>query len=97
MLFEIAYLIVLSSSTLVEQKRSHGLKFPEKYQNQVACQYCISATGDYFFSEFLKLKLEHTNFIGILNDGTTDAAAIEQEVLYVTFLDLDTYEPCLAF
>ena len=67
------------------------------YKNQVACQYFISATGNYFFSEFVKSKLEHTNFIGILNYGTTDAATIGQEVLYVTFLNLDTYETCLAF
>ena len=63
----------------------------------MACQDFISATGDYFFSEFVKSKLERANFISILNNRTTDAATIEQEILYVTFLDPDTYEPCIAF
>ena len=62
----------------------------------MACQDFISAT-DYFFSEFVKSKLERANFISILNNRTTDAATIEQEILYVTFLDPDTYEPCIAF
>ena len=81
----------------MELERLHGVKFIENCENRVACQDFISATGDNFFSEFVKSKLEHANFIGILNDGTTDAATIEQEVLYVTFLDPGTYEPCLAF
>ena len=101
-LFEIAYLIALGGrlftnfSNLVELERLHCVKF-EKYENQVACQDFISATGDYLFSEFVKSKLERANFIGILNDRTGDAATIEQEVLHVTFLDPETYKPCLTF
>ena len=67
----------------MELERLHGIKFLEKYENRVDCQDFISATGDYFFSE-------HTNLIDNLNDETTDAATIEQEVLYVTFLAPDT-------
>ena len=84
-------------SNLVELERLHDVKCLEKYENWVACQDFISATGNYFFSEFVKSKIDCVNFIGILNDGTTDAATIEQDVLYVTSLDPDTYEPCLAF
>ena len=102
-LFETADLIELRGrpftdfSNLVVLERLHGIKFLEKYENQVACQDFISATGDYFFSEFVKSKLERANFIGILNDRTTDAATIEPEVLFVSFLDPDNYEPCLSF
>ena len=102
-LFEIAYLIALRGrlftdfSNLGELERLHCIKFLEKYENRVACQDFISATGDYPFSEFVKSKLERANFIGILNDRTGDAATIEQEVLHVTFLDPETYKPCLTF
>ena len=102
-LFEIAYLIAIRGrpltnfSNLVKSEKLHSIKFLKKYKNWVACQDFISATGDYFFSEFVRSKLECTNFIGIWNDRTIDAATIEQEVLYVTFLDPDTYKPCLTF
>ena len=43
-----------------------------------------------FSSEFVKSKLERINSIDMLNDGTTDATTIEQEVLYVTFPNSDT-------
>ena len=49
--------------------------------NRVACQDFISATEDNFSSEVVKPKLERINFISILNDRTTDATTIEQEVL----------------
>ena len=100
-LLEISYLIALRGrpftdfSNLVDLGRLHGVKVLEKYKNQVPCQDFISL-GDYFSSEFVKSKLEHANLIGILNDGATDAATTEQEVLYVTFLDPDIYESCLA-
>ena len=102
-LFKIAYLIALRGrlctnfSNLMELEGLHGEKFLEKYKNQVACQDFISDTGDYFFTLLFKSKLEHANFIGIWNDRTNDAATIGQEVLYVTFLDPDTFQPCSAF
>lgn len=74
-LFEVAYLIALKGRPFTNF--SNLSKFLEKYENRVACQDFISATGDYFFSESVKSKLEHANVIGILNDGTADAATIE--------------------
>ena len=89
-LFEIAYLIAIRGrpftnfSNLMKLEKLHSIKFLEKYKNRVACQDFISATRDYFFSEFVRSKLECTDFIGIWNDRTTDAAPIEQDVLYQT-------------
>ena len=37
------------------------------------------------------------NFIAILGDGTTDTSIVEQEVVYVFFVDPDTVEPTLTF
>ena len=64
----------------MESERLHDVKFLEKYENRVACENFISATGDYFFSEFVKSRLE-PGFIGFLNDGTLDTFTTEQEVL----------------
>ena len=38
-----------------------------------------------------------TNFIVVLNGGTTDAAVIKQVVIHVTLLDRDNFETCLTF
>ena len=42
-------------------------------------------------------KLLRTNFIWVLNDGTTDAVVVKQEVIYVAFFDPDNFEPHLTF
>ena len=47
------------------------------------------------FKKDVKKKVLRTNFTGVLNDGTTDAA-IEEQVIYVTFLDPDNFEPRLT-
>ena len=39
-------------------QRLNIAKFLEKYKNRVACQDFISATGDYFSSEFVMSKIE---------------------------------------
>ena len=49
------------------------------------------------FDKDVREKVSRVNFITILNDGTTDAAIIEQEVVYFLFADPDTFEPSLAF
>ena len=73
------------------------MKFLEKYEHRNSCREFIDYTSDYLFNKDVKNKLLRTSFIGVLNDGTTDAAIVEQEVIYVTFLDPDNFEPCLIF
>ena len=63
-----------------------GEKFLEKYEHRNSCREFIDYFSDYLFNKDVKNKLLRTNFIGVLNDGTTDTAIIEQ-VIYVTFLD----------
>ena len=68
-------------SKLVEVERLLNVKFLEKYENRVARQDFSSTTGDCFFSQFVKSKLECTNFITIINNRKTDATTFEQDVL----------------
>ena len=37
------------------------------------------------------------NFIGLLFDGSTDKSVVEQEVIYITFMDPDTYLPMMKY
>ena len=53
--------------------------------------------SDYLFQVDVKEKVSRANFIAILTDGTTDAAIIEQEVIYLLYLDPDNFVPRLSF
>ena len=57
----------------------------------------IDYTSDYLFNKDVKNKLLRINFIGVLNDGTTSAEIVEQEMIYVTFLNPDKFETPLIF
>ena len=43
------------------------------------------------------LKLELVNFTAVLCDGSTDNSVTEQEVLYVIFVDPETFKPTIKF
>ena len=102
-LFEVAYLIALKGrpfsdySYLLELEKIHGVKFLEMYEHRNSCREFIDYTSSYLVNKDVKNKLLKTNLIGVLNDGTTNAAIVEQEVIYVTFLNPDNFEPCLTF
>ena len=101
-LFQIASLIALKGrsfsdySSLLDFEKIHGVKFLEKYEHGNSWRELINNTSDYLFNKDAKKKVLRTNFTGVLNDGTTDAAIEEQEVTYVTFLDPDNFEPRLT-
>ena len=72
------------------------MKFLEKYEHRNSCREFIDYFSDYLFNKDVKNKLLTTKFIGVLNDGTTDTAIVEQ-VIYVTFLDPDNFQTRLTF
>ena len=78
-------------------EKLHGVKFLEKYEHRNSCIEFIDYISDYLFNKDVKNKLLRTNFIGVLNDGTTDEATVQPKVIYVTFLDPDNFEPRLNF
>jgi hypothetical protein len=45
----------------------------------------------------VKKKLVKSNFISILCDGSTDAAVVEKECIYVLFVDSETFRPNISF
>ena len=96
------YLVALNErpfsdySSLLELEKLHKVKFIEKYEHRNSCGEFINYTRDYLFSKYVKNKLLRTNFIGVLNDGTTDEAIVEQEVIHFTFQDPNNFEPHLT-
>lgn len=67
------------------------------YQNKEACRDFINSIADYFFDNEIGRKLKLVNFVGVLCDGSTDKSIMEQEAIYVTFVDPDTLLPVLKF
>ena len=104
-LFDIAYLIALKGrpysdfSDLIELEKLHGVKFlePPAYENHMACKLFIHYASNALYEKELKSKIKKANFVTILADGATDAALIEKEVIYIIFVDPDSFKPTLAF
>ena len=98
-----AYLIALKLrpfsdyGSLLKLQKIHGVKFLEKYEHRSFSRGFTDYSSDYLFSKDVNNKLLRTNFIWVLNDGTPDAAVVEQEVIYVVFLDPGNFEPHLTF
>ena len=42
-------------------------------------------------------KLKRANFISVLSDGSTDAAIVEKEYIYILFVDPNEFKPKLLF
>ena len=49
----------------------------------------------FLFDEEIAKKLRKVNFTGLLCDGSNDKSVVEQEVIYITFMDPDTYSPVM--
>ena len=81
----------------VELEKLHEVKFTGSYKNETACKTFIFGISEYLFEESVKKKLELVNFITVLCSGSTDNSVIEQEVLYVIFVDPDTFKPTIKF
>ena len=103
-LFDVAYFIAKKGRPFtdfkdnIELEKLHGVSFHGTgYEHNNACRDFVKIIGDYLFEKYVKSKVERANFITILNDGTTDSAIQEQEVIYLLFADPDTFQPRLAF
>ena len=81
----------------VEIEKLHGVNFTGSYENETACKTFIFGISEYLFKETVKKKLELVNFIAVLCDGSTDNSVTEQEVLYVIFVDPETFKPTIKF
>ena len=81
----------------VEIEKLHGVNFTGLYENRTACKTFIFGISEYLFEEIVKKKLEFVNFTAVPCDGWTDNSVTEQEVLYIIFVDPETFKPTLKF
>ena len=82
----------------VEIEELHGVNFMGSYENETACKTFIFGISEcFFFEETVKKKLKLVNFITVLCDGSTGNSVTEQEVLYVIFVDPETFKPTIEF
>ena len=76
----------------------HGVKFLSLYGRRNACKQFIHFISETIFNENVKNKLLHANFVTVLFDRSTDSSIAEKELVYVMFVDPETFVPtCSVF
>ena len=101
--FEIAYLLAKKARPYsdfpdwLEMEKRHGVKFPAAYDHRNACKEFIHYISETIFNEHVKNKLLRANFLTVLCDGSTDSSIVEKELIYVVFVDPDTFVPMCSF
>ena len=81
----------------VETEKLHKVNFTGLYENETACKTFIFGISEYLFEETVKKKVELVNFITVLCYGLTDNSVTAQEVLYIIFVDPETFKPTIKF
>ena len=84
-------------SELISLQKMHGFKFSIGYNNNKACIKFISFISKSIFEDSIKSKIIQSNFIAVLCDGSTDSAVVENDSIYVFFMDPDMFQPTLSF
>ena len=64
----------------------NGLNFGTNYLNDKGCKMFLTSSSEVLREDVSK-ELENVRFISILGDGSTDKGIIEQELVYVRFVD----------
>ena len=73
---------------LCNLQERNGLDLGNNYRNDKSCRQFIDAIADES-REILTDEINETRFICVLGDGTTDRGVIEQEAVYVRYVDKD--------
>ena len=101
--FEVAYHLAKKGrpysdfAELIELEKMHGVKFLSSYGHRNACKQFIHFISETIFNENVKNKLLHANFVSVLCDGSTDSSIVEKELIYVIFVDPETFVPTCSF
>ena len=104
-LFHIAYYLGSKGrpysdfADLIDLEKLHDVSFvrSRSYENETACREFISFCSQSIFEKNVKDKVNRSNFISILCDGSTDSGVVEKECIYVLFVDPDTFKPNVTF
>ena len=96
-LHEIAYYIALKGNPFTDFKSQIELEKVVHMKTKVSVASLFRLSQLTCLRKIIKKKIERTNFISILCDGSTDKSIKEQEVIYLIFVEHDTHKPCFSF
>ena len=68
------------------QEKNPDVKFRGSYRNERAAANFVDTCGEILKDELIT-DLKNANYYSVLMDGSTDSSVIEQELVYVLFLD----------
>ena len=73
---------------LCDLQEKNGLKLGENYRNDKSCREFVDAIAETSRDDICN-DVKSAKFLCVLADGTTDRAVIEQEAVYVRYVDND--------
>ena len=71
---------------LVKLEERHGVSLGESYGGDDACKHFVRGING-AMEDKLKMKLDEAKFVGIMADGSTDAAVKDQEAIFAFYFD----------
>ena len=60
------------------------------YVNKKGCRGSIQNIANYLFDDEITKKLRKVNFTVLLHNGSTNKGVVEQEVIFIIFMNPDT-------
>lgn len=72
--------------SLCDLQEKNGVKMESMYRNEKMCSQFIASIAD-VEKEKTKREVRETRFLSLLSDGSTDAGIIEQETVFVRYVD----------
>ena len=73
---------------ICELQVKNGLDLGENYLKDNACQRFISSAAT-ILQQDIKTVVSRNRFVSVLADGSTDSVILEQELVYLRYIDLD--------
>ena len=73
---------------ICELQIKNGLDLGENYLNDHACQKFVLSAA-HIIRDDIKSVVAKNHFVSVLSDGSTDSAVVEQEIVYLRYIDFD--------
>ena len=82
----------------IEWAELNGINFHVLYRNHIQCTEFVKYNSDTpFISKDIRSKLEKVNFVSVFCHGSTVAAVIQKEFVYILFVDPENFTPQVYF
>ena len=90
---------ICTLNLVVELEKLHEVEFvrSRNYENETACKDFISFCSKSIFDANIRDKVDHTSFIGVLCDSSTDSGVVKKGCNYILFIEPDTFKVKVTF